>query len=668
MTSTIIDVDSYDDPESEDTPDKETPELPPGMIKLSDKQEERFMTWMRNWYHDLTSAHSQKLNQFVAEEKAYRAKSEGLQEDPFVGASGDVVPIIAMAVDPIVARLDTGIFKANPVFRAKPLRKGVVPLVDSIEKWLEYYQKYQLKLRRVALPRLLELTKHGTMVLKTVYDCDEYTAKVYNRDWEIIEKTVTNFKGPRVHGISLADFIFPPYYQDVQQAPIVFERQRVSMLDLLRAQKAKKLVNVDKLKGQETFNTLNALEQERATSANHEGATVSAQFLEVFEFWCDFDVYDNGVVQRLVGTYHPATHTLLQLRLNYYLHQRKPYTVIPYSVRSDSLYGMGICEMVLPFQDVQTQWQRHALNNAFLANIRMFIASTESKIEAKPKLYSGRVFRTPKPKEDFIPMSGAADIYPSTLTERQNIMGLAEKRTGVSDYLTGRESPIVGSRATATSTLALIQEGTKRVEEVLENIRNGLAEVVEYCMYIWMQYGLGEVDDIVFNGDQVVTDLQSFFDDTSQSNIHGTLTIDLSATDAASNRSVQQQVQLAIIQTMMMYLQKVVELGQMAAQSAQQMPVLVELASEVLMSAKKMFKDLLTKYEVPNPDEYLPDLERFIAELNGGAAPGTSDGSGGLNGEPNLSILSGGDQNSTPSSNGTSSNEQQGTPNFSFTG
>jgi len=641
MATSVIDLETYGAElnESRAAGDYEKPY--PGMISMSTRQKERLLTWLDDWYHTLDSAHQSKLEQFKREEEAYRAKSLGPQADPFVGASGDVVPLIAMAVDPIVARLDTGIFKADPVFRIKGLRKDVLGQVESLEKWVNYYQKHQLQLRKVMLPRLIELAKHGTMVFKTVYDCTEREVMSYDRKWKVERKKVKEFAGPKIYGISLADFMFPPYYQDLQLCPIVFERQRVTYQDLLIAQASGKITNVKQLKGEETYNTLNILEAERAKSANHEGAHSANHFIEVFEWWGDFSLDEDKPPVRLVGTYHPQTRTLLQLRYNYYFHQRKPYTVIPYNLTNDSLYGIGIAEMTLNFQEVLTQWQRHALNNAYLANIRMFIARTDSQIEAKPKLYSGRVFKVPDPSKDFVPFNAASDTYPSTLTERQNVIGLAEKRTGVSDYLTGRESPIVGSRATATSTLALIQEGTKRVEEVLENIRNGCAEMLNNCLYIWIQYGLGTVDDLVFANDQVAEDLKTFFDSVDNDNIHGALTIDLSATDAASNRSVQQQVQLAIIQTMMMYLQKVVELGKMAVESAQTMPVLAQMADEVLKSARKMFKDLLTKYEIPNPDEYLPDLERFLQQLGGAGAPGAGGQPGGTPLEPDLSAFGG---------------------------
>jgi hypothetical protein len=295
--------------------------------------------------------------------------------------------------------------------------------------------------------------------------------------------------------------------------------------------------------------------------------------------------------------------------------------------------------MTMFFQDAQTAWHRLAQDNAYLANIRMFIAKRESGIEDAPKLYTGKTFFVDNPATDFIPFK-AAEVYPSSLSERQNLFGLTEKRTGVSDYLTGRESPIVGSRATATSTVALIQEGTRRVEEVLENIRNGFAEIIENCIYIWIQYGLDGLDELVFGDDKIYNDLSNFFDSVDEHNIAGALAIDLSATDASNNKSIQQQVQLAIIQTMMQYLNKLVEAGQLALSAASSgQTELTALIGEVMGAARKMFKDLLTKYDIRNPEDYLPDLEAHLnaaiaaGQGNPGVAPG---GAGGLQGDESI--------------------------------
>jgi hypothetical protein len=602
--------------------------FPPAKIDVTEEIETEFINWLELYVQDLMNTFSDKHRDWADQEKAYRALSDAPKSKPYVGADTTVIPAIAMAVDPIHARLDVGIFKQDPVFQLKGLKKSVLKYIPALTTWINFYVKHKLHLRQVAAPRMLECAKLGTMVFKTVYDRQSVKVRTYDQDFKVISKVQESFRGPRVFGVSIDNFYFPPGYQFLHDCPIVFEVMYKTYNELKVAESSGKLVDCAKVKGQETPNKTN-VEEARQDAVNLVQSR-QQDTLEIIEAWCDYDIDGDGLPEQLVATYHRNTRTLLQLRYNWYFHQRKPYTVIPYTVTNGSLLGIGICEMVLPFQKALTKMHQMAVDNAYLANIRMFIVKKESGIEEVPRLYAGRCFFVDDPKSDFIPFA-AGDIYPSTLVERQNLFGMVEKRTGVSDYLTGRESPIIGTRATATSTLALIKEGTQRVEEVLENIRVGFAEIIENCMYLWIQYGLDDLDDTVFGDSETGRLLREFFDTVvSQENINGAIAIDLTATDASTNRQAMQQMQLAVIQIMMQYLEKVLAAGHAALQLQASSPQAVQMIVDVMNSAKAMFTDLLNRYEIKNVEDYLPDLARYLG------GPQTPDN--GATGGPQLDV------------------------------
>lgn len=613
---------------------------PDAILKLEDEQLTTFKSWLDIWLDTLISEQQPKLEQWAEEERLYRALPETVVNGPYENSCGEVVPIVAMSVDPVEARLSTGIFKPDPMMRFKPLRQGVVEVSESVEKFFQYYQKHRLKLREKLTPGLFEYVKHGTMVLKTIYDRETYNVKTYDQNWKVVKKQVTRFSGPRVIRVPLQNFLFPARYQHLQECPVVAERVVTTMSELMRQEASKKISGAEKLKGQEQMLS-NIVEIEQQVSANHQETVEQTKiYLEIFEVWCDYDIDGDGVPESLVITYHKPTQTILQLRYNWYFHQRKPFTVIPYTVTNGSLYGLGMGEMMAPFQRQLTAWHRMATDNAYLANIRMFITQKESGIEDRPKMFGGRVFRVENPKTDFIPFA-AADIYPSTLMMQQNLYGMGEKRSGISDYMMGRESPIVGSKATATGTMALIQEGTRRVEEVLENLRTGLSEITQNCISIWHQYGLDGLADAVFEDDKVAKDMHTFLSSIKQDTLDGAFAIDLSATDASNNKSVQQQMQLAIIQVMMGYLEKLVNLAQLAYQAKQQAPEFADMLVEVMGAARNMFKDLLQKYDVPNAESYIPDLESFFND-QGTAGAGAGQLGGGVEGsagQPSVPVL-----------------------------
>lgn len=621
-------------PKHEKTATGRRQELPPPIMQIDPEVLDKLTIWIDQWLFDLENSQADLMHDWAEQEKAYRAlPGKDIMFEPFVGSSKETIPVGAMAVDPIFARIDTGVFKQEPVFSFKALRADLAKIMPSVEKFVDFYQKNKLHLRRVSQPRILEYCKLGTMVFKVIYDREETKVKKYSDDFKRVEDAIeTRFAGPRVLGMHLGDILFPPFYETFDDCPIIFERQRTTYEKLKQQEAAGYLANVDKIKYQQTIGKRTEVERAREDANRHALRTFYENELEIHEIWCDFSLKPGDPPSHLVITYHRDTRTILQLRLNWYFHQRKPYVLVPYQVTNDTMYGLGLMEMIKPLQDAITKWHRMAQDNAYLANVRMFIVRKDAGIEEVPRLYAGRCFFVDEPTRDFIPFA-AADIYPSTLSERQNLFGMVEKRTGASDYLTGRESPIIGTRATATSTLALIREGLARVEEVLENVRSGYEDILYFIIAIWIQYGTGNLEDVAFGaGDETALAVKEFFSKISLENINGAFAIDLTVSDATTNKQAKQQMQLALVQIMMGYLEKVLQAGQAALMAIKQgVPEYAEMVKDVMKSAREMFRDLTQMYDIPNPDDYLPDLEKYINASTGGATPAGA-GSGG-NGE-----------------------------------
>src|SRR5882672_2186186 len=132
-------------------------------------------------------------------------------------------------------------------------------------------------------------------------------------------------------------------------------------------------------------------------------------------------------------------------------------------------------------------------------------------------------------------------------------------------------------------------------------------------MSLWIQYGTGGLEDTIYGPNEVAQGVKQFFSMISQENVNGAFAVDLTVTDTSSNRQAQQQMQLALIQIMMQYLEKLLEAGQAALQAmAQGVPEYAEMVKDVMHAAREMFRDLAEKYDVPDPDAYLPDLEKYL--------------------------------------------------------
>jgi len=92
-----------------------------------------------------------------------------------------------------------------------------------------------------------------------------------------------------------------------------------------------------------------------------------------------------------------------------------------------------------------------------------------SNITSKTEIYPGKFFALTDPEKDLMVMAmgQAFQLNPAFM---RMIWELGERRAGVSDYALGRESA-QSRRPTATGTLALIQEGQRRFDLTIRDIR-----------------------------------------------------------------------------------------------------------------------------------------------------------------------------------------------------
>lgn len=600
--------------------------FPDAIVRLHSDEEEnermlkRVASWLDEQVGTISKSHQLKEAEWEMYEIAYRAKPESIlnYRRPFEEGSDEVIPAIAMAVEPVTARLSIGIFKQKPVFTVSPLTKQMSELAPALQDWLEFKQRHHWKLRKVSSPRMVDFAKLGTCVFKTIYDREEAPITKYDYDkgtgvFTVVKEKELRYKGSRVKGIPLQNVMFPAGYETLDDCPVIVEKVTATIGQLRMWEASGKLKNVNKIL-RHPLQKRDVVTEAQITEANQDPSLIESLpgRYELLECWFEFDVDEDGYDEHMCAYWHEDTREFLMLRYNWYWHQKKPYDLAPYLVSPGTVYGVGLAEMIWPFQVALTRWQRMASDNAYLANIRMFIAKKNTPgMEEVPRLYSGKVFFVDDPSKDFKPFQ-AGEIYPSTLTERQNIFGLVEKRTGISDYLTGRESPVIGSRATATSTIALIQEGTKRVEETLENLREMYSSIIEKAINIEIQYGTEGLEDIIFANDETATKLKQFFEMVDYQNVAGMLQVTLSATDAAENKQAKQQMQLAIINLLMQYYERSLQAATSVMQVGAQLPGYAEMVIEILNDARKMYEDLLKNYDVRDPDAYLPDLAKYL--------------------------------------------------------
>jgi len=623
---------------------------PEPVIKLSPARKDRLKRWLMDQVQALLSKHADQEKLYAAIETAYRAQPIVDDGFPFKGRATETIPVIAAAIDPIHARLNTGINKQDPVLRVRPITPKMMAYSDALEEWVNYRRRHILDLPRHTGPAYLELCKLGTTIFKTVFDHVETTTTGYEQPgWKVVRKTAVRYHGARVLPLSPADVFWGVGYLRQEDLPIIVERQRFTPDQLVVAADGDypKLdpEAVKVLVDRATINQRTTVETARDAAAM-DSPHIHEEVITLYEVWFEYDLQwdpsdpesKRSAPEKLVATIDLDTGELAQLRYNWYFHQQHPYTIIPYTLTNGSLRGLGIGEMSIPVQEGITRWYRMSSDNAYLANIRMWAAPKGAIREQRLQAFAGRVIPLNDPVKDLREIR-MADTYPSTMTERGYLDQINQRRTGSNDYMGGNESPVVGSRATATSTLALIQEGSRRVEEVMENVRRGETDIALKCLALDIQYGPGDVFQRVFGEEETGRLLEQFFAETTVDELQQGIAIELAATDSGGSRAARQQTFMAIAQQVEAYTNRVVEMGQAAFQAAEAGQLeTATLFADALIAHRRALREVFKANDIPDADQFLPDITDDLAAVAeraaAGAAAAQSAGVAGGGGQP----------------------------------
>lgn len=550
------------------------------------------------------------ISDLEAWQKDYWAKpSMERRTFPFSGASNIVVPLTPIAVEATHARMETQLAAIDP-FVAVTMRVGGKnnPLADLAEgsRDFEEYMDWELGDNIKMLSNLessrLELIKFGTGISKQGYEKIVKKAVKYIGE-ERIEFDVVQKDGACVDSVPVARFIMPYVCQDPQTAPWCGEEHSMTPFEV-------KLREYSGLFYEGTYEKLlpwlvavnNAAGQEAAsgqqftfTQENLENKTpVLPRRLDFFEIWCGFDVDGDGIEEEIMLYYHRMSRKLLGARYNWNEDLRRPYRHGVYLPVEHRFYGLGICKQNEQFQREITTIHRQRLDNATLANMRMFKVSKLSGYGPKEPIFPGKMwFLDDMDMVDTIQMG---EIYPSAYNNEQGALIYSQQRTGINEVSLGM--PQQGTPGTATSDLARIQEGNKKFDYVMMNIKKWLTDVIKDTVLNIKQFSARNIVyfQMVENGDRVQKLL-----DLPISLLKDGIIFEIGTATSQKNSLVDRQTWQQVAQMLQMYFQGMVEFA-MAAKN----PELYQLVVTKGMTAiTEAMSQILDTFNIRNKDRIL---------------------------------------------------------------
>lgn len=594
----------------------------PRMLKLDDETNHRLEHWL---FEEITAARVEKqplIDDWKKWQKQYWAKpTNEVKNWPFPKAANIVIPITAIAVEAVYARLINTLFSVEPFYSIRPKSGEWIQPAPKVEEWFqtEIENPNLINMYGFCEDSLLELVKLGTAIGKSGYVRDvRKSVRVIGEVEEVLWIETRN--GASLHYVPVANFLIRMSEQDPQTAPWVGEEHMFTWTQL------KRMVLSTQMKAEALEEIKHHWVTSRSEEAGDHGEYVAEidslthqepmwdEKFNIQEVWCAFDVDGDGVDEEIVVDFHNSSQTILSVRYNWYSDLHRPYRGRQYFPVEGRFFGIGIGKQNEQFQEEITAIHRQRLDSGTLANMGMLAVKKNSGYGPDEPVFPGKMWFLDDPKNDIVPFK-LSEVWPSSFSNESMVMSYQEKRTGVNEVILGQAQQ--GTPGTATGDLTRLAEGNKRFDLVLRGIRRWLGELGIDLLANYQQFGdqnrhffqMGQdglfVDVILNLPPQLVRD--------------GAI-VEVTATSSITNRDANQRSMMALNQLLENYYRGQFEIAQGLQDKERVQEVLISMAAASTEATRR----LLETFDIKDAEKLL-----IGANQNGGQQPALRQPNGG---------------------------------------
>jgi hypothetical protein len=541
---------------------------------------------------------------------------------PWPGAANLEVPLIGFTVDAIVARIVNTMFAPEPFWTIRPLRKEVDNIAKPIEHYMDWSRKSEYDLYKTCRTWIPEVAKLGWGWLKLGWEVFSRRDYVLDEGGALTARDEV-VRRPMIYHILARDMIMQADIQDEEQAEWLCHRFRLTDNDLRRRK-------VDSIYESALVDDL--IKRGHDSDSEAVRSTPYSKTTTMYEFSIDYPYGPDEAPTPMTITWHHGLGRVARAIFQPY--GWRPYVKAKFIEREGSREGFGIARRLAQLQEELSTIHRQQVDNATVANTRFFLGK-RGVVRPDTRIWPGRFLPVNDPDRDIKPIQ-MGEIYPSMRALEIQALSYAERASGISDPQLGREASTLGSRATATGTLAMIQEGNRRFDLNVRDIRESLSKVGRRVLELNQRFRPRGVSYFVEGEDgrfvEAVLDLPPEFSASK-------LAVELTASTATINREVEKQGLIALLGVITNYYQQLAQVGMLVFNP--QVPAeMRELGIRMAEGAKHVVERIVQDFDIRDVDKVVPGLlnEQATSEaLRGSAGPagaGPQPGMEGLLGVP----------------------------------
>ena len=328
-------------------------------------------------------------------------------------------------------------------------------------------------------------------------------------------------------------FIDPTCQDDIDNAQFVIFRYET---DLSTLKKDGRYKNLDKLK--EAGDELSSDEDfDPEDETEFKFSDKARKKLLVYEYWGNYDIDDDGVVEPIVCAWIGGT--IIRLGSNPYPDKKPPFIVVPFSSVPFQIHGENNIDLIEDNQKVMTAITRGIINNmAQSTNGQVGIRKGALDAIQRKKFFAGKNFEFNGTPGDF--WQGSFNQIPGSAFDMMALQNNeVESLTGTKGFSQGLTGSSLGSTATAARGV-MDATATRR----LDTVRNIAENLIKPLMRKWMSYNSEFLSE-----EEVIRVTNSEFVPIRRDDLAGNIDIDITISTAEDN-SMKMQELTFLLQTL----------------------------------------------------------------------------------------------------------------------
>lgn len=339
------------------------------------------------------------------------------------------------------------------------------------------------------------------------------------------------------------------------------------------------------------------------------GSAVKGDMYEIIYLFLYYDIDNDGVDEDLFVVWDRTSRNILKCCFNKY--DYRPIEYMVYQRRAHMFYGMGVVEMLEPYQSAMTDLVNFWVLNAMLANARLWISRNQS-VPDTVKIWPGKVQQYDGDPGDLQALV-MADEYSSMPAAISMIGSFAEKRSGVNE-MSLSPSQAFGTRTPGSSMAYMMSQMNKRFVPAFNSMAAATAGAVRQGLYRYGEKVKAGDASIMEHISKVVgvEDGQLVIEALRDEGFDEQVTIELTGSSATLNREMDKQNAVLLVNILTTYYSRVIELGMLAA-NPQAPPEVKQLALNISKAATEVIdRTIRTFDQVRDPTTLLINMNEAL--------------------------------------------------------